>query len=166
MNKVLTAAILLLVICGTSSGEQGANPSARLFKLTLRMLEAPKTVAGKDQPEVTNLNRIVVVRENERFKVGQGQRRQFDDSGESQESGDRTEGKIKFSDSQTAIIDLKITVSSGRGDPEPSGAFLVTGYQYQIHSKVKLGEHMVIQLSKPDDDRQRWIEIAVTRGDR
>lgn len=166
MNKTLTVAIVLTLFSSIRADEQIAKSTARPLRLTFRMLQRLKKEAGTDQLNSKVFDHTVLIHEDERFKLGQGGKKQFDDSGETQEWGDRSEGKIKFLDPLTVIVDLKITVSSGRSDPEPSGAFLIAGEHYQIHSKLKLGESGVIMLTKPGDDRPRWLELKVTPGHR
>lgn len=166
MNRMMIVATILVLIAGTSIGDQAAKSVKRPLRLSVRLLELPKQEEGKKQEKTRIFDNDYAIQENERFNCFGGGQKKFTDSGETFEWGERLEGKVKFTDPQNVIVDLKVTVSRAQHNTEPSREFQVLGENYQVHSKLKLDERVVIMLTRPGEGRPRWLEIKVSLNDR
>ena len=161
MNRTLLAAILLVLIAGTSTGEQAAKPVARSLELTVRILELPKKEEGKVQSKTPIFERRCTIQENEWFKSGiKG--KLVDDSGSSLEWTECVAGKIKRSDPKTVSVDLLVCVSK-----VSQMEFSVNVDTYPVQRQVKIGEREIIMLPKAEEGgRPRLLELMVSAENR
>lgn len=163
MKTILKAAILFTLISASRADQ--LKPVARELIITLRIEELPKKEEGKKQTKIRIFDINHLIKDSEQFRFHRGGRRSFTDSAEVLEGGESAEGKVKLLDPHTAVIDLKLNLSSNPDDPELTGAYLVTGVQYQVHSKLKLGAPVRFMVTKPGEGRPRWMEIIVRQSE-